>query len=484
MSPGSHSGRYVLFGAITVVALFLVVELTLRLFMAVSFSYLNRQDDLHYEFKLWQMHLFDSFMGMHQPDPELFWRMKPDFRSALVYTNSDGFVGEEIPPKEEGEFRILFLGDSTPLGLGLADFHDSFVFGLEKLLKNAYPRRPVRVINTATAGYSSWQCRRLLERRGKTLQPDVVITYFGNNDPSINGFLSDHELYRLSSSYGTMKRILARSYIYRALKWFWLRWQSGKEGGGRLKVRVSPDDFRKNLLTIKEWCDGHNCKLALCTVPTPDLWPPGIQFKVFSRGKDAQGRLVMADRMRSDITARWSLCLDTLLLPGRHDLWTSKVYASAFADTGDLVSTERFYQEKLSRRPHNAQFLNNLGVLLWRRGEESQEQFVAALARDSLNPVILYNLGVINYNHDRQSADHYLHRARELDHYSLRIKSSYNQTLRQTAATVDVQLIDFEGLFAGLPETYCYVDHCHPTLPGHKLMAEKLFKETVPLLDK
>jgi tetratricopeptide (TPR) repeat protein len=317
---------------------------------------------------------------------------------------------------------------------------------------------------------------------GEELQPDMVLTYFGNNDPSMNGFLSDRELYELSSSYGGLKRLLSKSYIYRVLKLLILRWRSGGSGGGELKERVSAEEFADNLNAIRSWCREHACDLVICTIPTPDLWPPGIQFKVFAQGRDEQGRLVMSQQMRREIGGNWALCLDTLLLPGKQDYWTSRVYAAAFADTGDLVITERFYMNELGADPDNAKYLNNLAVVHWRQGRSAEDLLLAALEQDSLNPVILYNLGIVNYRDDSLAAETFLDRAKSLDNYSLRIKPPYNEALRSMGTQEGVWLADLLPTFEPLPENSFFVDHCHPTFAGHKLIADKLFSIVGPLI--
>jgi Tfp pilus assembly protein PilF len=171
-----------------------------------------------------------------------------------------------------------------------------------------------------------------------------------------------------------------------------------------------------------------------------------------------------------------------LLLPGRHDFWTERVYASAFADSGDPVLTERFYEAQLEKDPSNAKDLNNLGVLRWRQGKDSEEYLLRALRSDSLNPVILYNLGVVNFRSDRRQAELYLLRAKERDRYSLRIKEAYNDTLRAVGARGSATVVDLVDLLGGLPENQYFMDHCHPTLAGHKLIAAKLLAEIAPLL--
>lgn len=210
-----------------------------------------------------------------------------------------------------------------------------------------------------------------------------------------------------------------------------------------------------------------------CSVPTPNLWPPGIQFKAFAGGKDRAGRLVMADDIRLDFARPWSLCLDTLLLPGASDQWARQVYSMAPRDTAPAL-TELVYRRQLAEAPDDPRLQNNLAVSLWRQGLDSVQYLFAALGRDSLNATLWYNLGIESYRNDSAAAALYLKRARELDRYSLRIKAGYNQALRDLSSANSVELIDLENLYLGLPEREYFVDHCHPTSVGHTLLARQI----------
>lgn len=471
--------RNALFGIAALIILFAMLELSLRLIAQLSTDYAANRDNINYEYKLWQMRLFDTFMGIQEPDPDLFWRMKPNYRSSFASTNSDGFSGPPIHPKEKGEFRILFLGDSTPLGLGLSNFSSSFVWQAESLLQAAFPSRHIVVINAAVAGYTSWQCRKLLELKGESLRPDLIITYFGNNDPSHNGYLTDRQLHETTRHLSALNRFLGKSYAYQILKGLVLRFKPRSTNAKAVQARVSVEDFRDNLLAVKRWCDKNQCRLLLCNVPTPLLWPPGIQFKLFSKAKDNSGRLLMANEMQSVLQDRWALCLDTTLLPGIHDQWTELVYRTGFNEKGKPDEIERAYRKSLTEFPDDPRVLNNLGVAVWRQGGDPTSFFDQALVLDSVNPVLLYNIGVTRYRSDRQEASTNLEKARELDNYSLRIKSAYNRYLQRFGVENGVPVVDLVGGFAGLVEADYFVDHCHPTATGHALIAKMLARQII-----
>jgi lysophospholipase L1-like esterase len=123
-------------------------------------------------------------------DPELLWTLRPSASIHVpeaglgnIRTNSLGLRGAELPgPKQPGELRILCLGDSVTFGLGLSD-EETWPARLATALGDApqLAGRRVRVVSGAVPGWSSVQGMRLLSQR-ETLDPDVVVFWFGLND--------------------------------------------------------------------------------------------------------------------------------------------------------------------------------------------------------------------------------------------------------------------------------------------------------------
>ena len=136
-------------------------------------------------------------------DPELFWRLapsleRPDSAGPLFGTisNSQGLREDhEIPKrKNEGEIRLLFLGDSCTFGEHLPHT-DSFVQGVEDTLRSSFPDVGIECINAGVPGYTVFQGWRFLETQGYEYEPDVVVLYFGWNEGASWGDMSDPEHY-------------------------------------------------------------------------------------------------------------------------------------------------------------------------------------------------------------------------------------------------------------------------------------------------
>lgn len=123
--------------------------------------------------------------GIHQPDGDLFFSLRPGldtgFQGVNVRTNRLGLRSPEVPPKRAGEFRILSLGESTTFGAGVEN-NATYSAILESLLNADGPTRRYRVINAGVSAYTSFQSLKYLELRGLELEPDLVLFYHEMND--------------------------------------------------------------------------------------------------------------------------------------------------------------------------------------------------------------------------------------------------------------------------------------------------------------
>jgi lysophospholipase L1-like esterase len=117
-------------------------------------------------------------------DDHLVFRHKPSWEKrygeVLVIYNERGLRDRPILPKTEGEFRILALGDSVTFGWGVAQ-DKIFAVRLEQLLVSRL-QRPVRVINSGVGAYNTVQEVTYFKREGISLQPDLVLLTYVQND--------------------------------------------------------------------------------------------------------------------------------------------------------------------------------------------------------------------------------------------------------------------------------------------------------------
>lgn len=478
------------YGLITVVLVLIAAEMLIRLFGLFPAQRIFEKQETSAS---WQENLFSGFMGVHEPDPVLLWKMKPNLNKTFVQTNSRGLTGSLVPyERDTAKLRILVLGDSTPLGIGLKNWNSSYVWLLREILEMQLNRK-VEIINASTAGYTSLQGLKFLKTEGVKYMPDFVLVYLGNNDASYNGYVSDSALMAQASQYIGAKKFFNNFKLYRLLKNILipLKSKSRSYHGDTLQVRVTPHEFENNLQQIVKISRENGARVILNTIPVPLTWPPGVEFKVFTTGRDTvSGQLFMPQSQRDLLNRKLALALDWNMFEsnyGRIDSWSKHVLESAYSDSGDMPHIIEKYRGLLANDPGNSGYLNNLGVAFWRDSlYDSALVYISdALNSDSANPAILYNLGITWRNMNQlDSSEKYLREARDHDFNSLRIKSKYVNIIRNVAKEDSLPLVDLDREFENLGRETLFVDHCHPNQTGHQIIAEKLADEIKKIVKK
>jgi lysophospholipase L1-like esterase len=110
-----------------------------------------------------------------RPNQQVFTHDKPARINAL------GFRGGEVEtPKPEGRLRIVVMGDSLTFGNGVGD-DETYPAQLARGLGEAGSRN-IEVINAGVPAYDTWQQALLLEEVVVSLEPDLVVLGFYEND--------------------------------------------------------------------------------------------------------------------------------------------------------------------------------------------------------------------------------------------------------------------------------------------------------------
>jgi lysophospholipase L1-like esterase len=141
-------------------------------------------------------------------DPNFLWRNQPFAKrtqlinpqpyesktSWTVENNSVGFRGTEVrsDPAARNAYRILCIGDSITFGFN-TDQDDSYPAQLDRVLSANFPEKDIEVINAGVPGWTWLQGLRFLERRGLSLEPDLVLMAHGTNDQLLLSLVTDAE---------------------------------------------------------------------------------------------------------------------------------------------------------------------------------------------------------------------------------------------------------------------------------------------------
>ncbi len=440
----------------------------------------------------WQTEFFSHSMDFHEPDPRLLWRHRANLDNPLIQTNSDGFLGGDIPD-EKGDmtFRILLLGDSSPVGLGLQFRNEAFGEQLEFMLEQYFAgTKKVELINAAVSGYSSEQVRKFLKLRGMSYNPDLVIVYCGNNDASISGQFADRQL--MENQHAVEARdVFSNLAIYRILRSMLARnGRTETEDPASLAVRVSPERYYQNLEDIAQTCRGNNLPLIVIKPPVPILWPAGLQFKVFRHITGDDGRPIFPKALAEILGRDIEYCLEEENTHTK-DRFAQVVFASAFNSFKTPTETISDLKAELQSDSDNPLLENNLGVSYWQMQQFDSARIYLHKARhdfcrkSGITPCtaiyaagspFLFNQGMNYLSMGNETmANIMLDSALQADYFSLRIKRIYQKAIDSVGELDNVTVIDLPTIFEENGGDCLFVDHCHPTLEGHRLIAQALF---------
>jgi lysophospholipase L1-like esterase len=207
-------------------------------------------------------------------DPHLFWRLKPELRQLRVegrirdrpvsfaVTTHGGLRSPPLSPVKRGP-RLLALGDSTTFGVGVED-RETWPAVLERRLRDE--GIPAEVINAGVPGYTAYQGKVFLERRGVALRPDIVVCCFGFNDADRGMPRSDPETAALLALRRWEEPLLAYSRLYLGWKRAFGAWTSAPPPP-EPRMRLSPDQFYRTLGEIHTLCQKAGADMIVLVWP-------------------------------------------------------------------------------------------------------------------------------------------------------------------------------------------------------------------------
>ena len=343
--------------------------------------------------------------------------------------------------KAPGEYRIFCLGGSTVQGRPFA-VETSFTTWLELDLAQADPGRKWQVVNCGGVSYASYRLVPVL-REVFEYEPDLIVLYTGHNE-----FLEDREYGHIRDIPAVVRRPLelaAGTRTFNLLREAALRLADSAGSrpvlgdevdamldykGGLAKYhrdetwqRGVIEHFRSSLARIVQLCRAAGVRLLLVN-PASNLraCPP---FK--SQHRDG----LSADELR-----RWN----------------------------DLC---RAAGEQLGLNPFRAAAL-----------------LAEARAIDDRHAGLHFLLGECLEAAGRHDAAREAYvRAKELDVCPLRMLEPMHEALLETARRTGTPLVDARALIErrseGFAGGYLMLDHVHPSITGHRLIAEALTDELI-----
>jgi lysophospholipase L1-like esterase len=274
--------RQVSFGILLIAAGLLLIEGAARVWLALSSLSLAAIDPREGSIETAWFEILEQDLetdgpapSLYVPDPELFWRLRPDTSLEVVNQvyktrtrpvtwrieiNAEGQRGAPLPRAEAASPLIVALGDSCTFGFRAGE-DDTYPALLQASLREHGMARAA-VLNYGVPGYTSFQGRRLLDQLLARHRPDYVILAFGANDLERD----------VASDAAKAERISPlRLRVYTALNHLAIaRLLRRREGEQRRDpdrpaqtTRVSPAEFRENLLAMIRAARGAGARVIL-----------------------------------------------------------------------------------------------------------------------------------------------------------------------------------------------------------------------------
>lgn len=388
----------------------------------------------------------DPFVGFAGHAP-LFVRTQDSERlktspAKLPYFRPQTFLER----KPAGTFRIFCLGGSTVQGRPFA-VETSFTSWLALSLKAADPSRTWEVINCGGISYASYRLVGVLQEV-LGYEPDLIVLYTGHNE-----FLEARTYPGLTNLPGPIRSLLGASSQLRTATLL----HRGMEAlAGSSTDRLDQD--RPILPTEVEALLDY--KGGLETYHRDDAWRDGV---IAHFGFNLRRMIRMAhDQGVPVLLARPAVNLETPPFKSEHRPGLSAADARRF---------EACWDEARS--------------LYGRSLPAAITALERAIAIDDQHAGIWYTLGVCQQSLRRLTeARASLNRARDLDVCPLRILNPMLDQIDEAAEETRTPCVDIQALFASrspgrITGDAWLVDHVHPSITGHKLIARTMLDEMV-----
>lgn len=389
----------------------------------------------------------DPFVGFSAVHP-LFVLNDDETRWEIPLSRQGFFRPESFAAnKRADEFRIFCLGGSTVQGRPFA-VETSFTTWLELNLQTADPSKRWEVVNCGGVSYAGYRLTPILEEV-LAHEADLVVIYTGHNE-----FLEDRTYRHVKQIPGVVARpaaMLSNTRTYRL----------ASTGFERLAGRPSDTASRNRPILEGETDAILEYRGGMDQYHRDDRW----RDAVVRHFHYSLGRMVQMTRRAG---------VDLILVNPVCNLRDCPPFKTQHRD--GLTPEELRRWEALCREAgeHYGTDSHRAAELL-RQAIEIDDQhagahYLLAKCYDAAGNVAEARRSYI--------------RAKELDVCPLRILEAMNESILSVAARSGTAVVDVRRMFeqlseAGIPSGYLLLDHVHPSIAGHQLIADALTDELV-----
>lgn len=383
----------------------------------------------------------DPFVGFSDIHP-LFVLNEETGRYEIPKSRQTHFQPESFPAqKAANEFRIFVLGGSTVQGRPWS-IESSFTTWLELHLNAADSSRHYEVVNCGGVSYATYRLIPILQEV-LHYQPNLVIFCEGHNE-----FLEDR-------SYAPIKaRPEAVSWAIRQVS--------------RLHTY---NLLRQSVLAARKTAEANSQQPSIVLGPEVDArldWKGGLaEYR-----RDEQWQADVIRHFESSLYQIAQIATDAhvpLLL-------VSPVSNLQYAP----LKSEHRANITAAERTEFASLLEQAGQLYSSDLPQAAELLRRAATIDPLYAQVHFELGncLLEQGQTLQAKDEFI-QAKDLDVCPLRMLEPMKKIMHEVADKTGTPLVDADALIAarsrsGFPDRQWLVDHVHPTMSGHQLIADAI----------
>ncbi len=388
----------------------------------------------------------DPWVDLHQLQP-LFTLNQKSNRWEIPESRSNFFCSDSFPAtKSEKTRRIFVLGGSTVQGRPYAT-ETAFSTWLRLLLESSDSQSHYEVINCGGVSYASYRVAKILDEVLEH-QPDAIVLYTGHNE-----FLEDREYAEVREVNGLRKHLITLARHSHLARWL----------NHQLASLQSP-----------------------ARTPTPNaVMPEEVQARLDQ--KNGLERYRRDPHWVSRVEEHFSATLEEMISKVRQ----AEIPLVLCVPASDLLATPPFKTTTLEEFTTEQTEKFSEYWLIARNPQQSdsdrQQAASKCLELDSKHAGAHYVLGRIAFDlGQQQKALQHLTLARDHDVCPLRATTEIVSAIQQHDHRNGVLLVDLTKMLDqqngkginqpdGIPDANWFVDHVHPSIKGHQVIAHACF---------
>lgn len=365
----------------------------------------------------------------------------------MAYFNKQEFPKTKTP----GTYRIFCLGGSTTYGRPYDD-STSFSEWLRELLPSVDRSKNWEVINAGGISYASYRVAHLMDEL-INYQPDLFIIYTGHNE-----FLEERTYKQIKEIPYALKQVA--SLLAKTRTWAAMRTSLQKVG-------VSPRSSKEEPSRLAD--------------EVTALLDSSIGTESYTRD----------DLLKKNIMEHFRLSLERMVEMAK----SVNAQVIFVTPASNLKDCSPFKSEHSARLGPEAQ--QQVKALLTRATKEFQQKNLidalklleTAAKLDPRHATLEYLRGKLLLELNRfKEAEAALRVARDEDIVPLRALTPMRQTVIQVAEEQNVDVVDYVELLKhrmlqikghDIPGREFFLDHVHPTIEGHKILAVALINKMI-----